>query len=62
MDVLEYVTVYCPYCGESNELSVERTTQAVSYDEDCQCCCRSMQVNVRFIADELNVSLARDDD
>ncbi len=62
MNALEYVMVQCPYCGENNELSVERTIDPVSYDEDCQYCCRAMQVDVQIVANELKVSLARDDD
>jgi len=62
MNMLEYITQQCPYCGENNELSVERSLEPASYVEDCARCCRAMQVDVRLHGDQLLVSLARDDD
>ncbi|MDQ6982049.1 MAG: CPXCG motif-containing cysteine-rich protein [Mariprofundus sp.] len=62
MDVLEYVTVLCPYCGERNELTVERTGEAEFYPEDCQVCCCAMQVSVMSRGNDLEVSVRREDD
>jgi hypothetical protein len=62
MDALEYVTLRCPYCGERNEITVERTGEAVSYTEDCQVCCCAMQVNICARGDEIDVSVCREDD
>lgn len=62
MDALEYVTVQCPYCGEPNEITVERTGAAVFYTEDCQICCRAMQIGVTPHGDDITVSVHREDD
>jgi len=62
MNALEYVTLSCPYFVASNELAVERSLEAQSYAEDCQSCCRPMQVAVQCAAEELTITLSRDDD
>jgi hypothetical protein len=62
MDALEYVTVFCPYCGEKNELTVERTGSAESYTEDCQICCCAMQISVTPVGDDIEVSIRREND
>jgi len=62
MNVLEYIAVTCPYCGESNELTIERTLETLSYMEDCCVCCRAMQIDVRFVADDFEISATREND
>ncbi len=62
MDVLEYITVRCPYCGERNELTVERTGEAASYTEDCQVCCCAMQISITYGGDEIDVTVCREDE
>jgi len=62
MDALEYVTVLCPYCGERNKLTVERTGEPESYAEDCQVCCCTMHVGVSPCGDDIEVSVCREDD
>jgi len=62
VDVLEYVTVLCPYCGEPNQITVERTGTAECYAEDCQVCCRSMVLMVAPSGDEIDVRVQREDD
>ena len=45
-------TVWCPYCGEPNEIALDVGSGAhQSYVEDCQVCCQPWQVTVRFTAD-----------
>lgn len=45
-------TVWCPYCGEANEVSLDPGSGSVQqYDEDCQVCCRPWRVTVRYQAD-----------
>lgn len=43
---------YCPFCGESISLLVDLSAGAQSYIEDCQVCCRPMQITTDFDADE----------
>lgn len=41
--------VMCPYCGETNEVSVDPGGgDAQDYVEDCQVCCQPWRVSVHF--------------
>ncbi|MBB3225994.1 putative Zn finger protein [Luteibacter sp. Sphag1AF] len=48
--MLDFVDIHCPYCGESIEIAVDTSAGGQSYVEDCQVCCRPM--NVRVTVDE----------
>ena len=48
MDALRTVPVGCPYCGETIELIVDCSAGSQQYIEDCEVCCRPMEVNVRI--------------
>jgi transposase-like protein len=40
--------VYCPYCGEENEIEIDLSAgKRQSYEEDCQVCCRPWKVSVK---------------
>jgi Cysteine-rich CPXCG len=52
--------VFCPYCGESVELSVDPGGGSLQeYVEDCEVCCNPWNVTVRFIAGVPEVSVER---
>ena len=40
-----FVTVDCPYCGERYGTPVDLTGGAFSYIEDCQVCCRPIELS-----------------
>ena len=44
---LEPVELSCPYCGQQIELLVECSEGEQGYVEDCQVCCRPMNVHVQ---------------
>lgn len=46
MNELESATVQCPYCGEPNAIIIDCSVTEQSYFEDCQVCCRPMNVSV----------------
>ena len=53
----------CPYCGEPIILVVDEgggTNQ--SYIEDCEVCCRPMQVYLSVDDDEYSIEVTRTDD
>ena len=55
----------CPYCGEPVQLVIDDGLAAEEQDyiEDCQVCCRPMQVSLRFGGDgSLEVSLRDEND
>jgi hypothetical protein len=43
---LEAVEIQCPCCGELVEILVDCSVEEQSYTEDCQVCCRPMQITV----------------
>ncbi|MCQ4164728.1 CPXCG motif-containing cysteine-rich protein [Tahibacter harae] len=55
--MLEFVTLHCPYCGESFESSVDLSGGDQDYVEDCAVCCRPINVSVRVDAQDELVSL-----
>jgi hypothetical protein len=63
MTLLETVTVFCPYCGEQNELVVDKSVPQQEYIEDCFVCCRPMGVSVE-VGDggELSVAVRSEDE
>jgi hypothetical protein len=42
----EFVTVNCPYCGECYQTPVDLTAGPFSAIEDCQVCCRPIELAV----------------
>jgi len=40
----ENVETYCPYCGEAIQLLVDCSIPHQEYIEDCQVCCRPLQI------------------
>ncbi|MBD3657355.1 CPXCG motif-containing cysteine-rich protein [Marinobacter sp.] len=48
MPALESATIQCPYCWETQELSVDPSAEDQEYVEDCQVCCQPMLVHVVF--------------
>ena len=40
----ENVEAYCPYCGEAIQLLVDCSIPDQEYIEDCQVCCRPIQI------------------
>jgi len=39
-----FVTIQCPYCGESFDTLVDVSAGAFSYVEDCQVCCQPIEL------------------
>lgn len=55
--------IECPYCGEQIDLLVDCTAGLQDYIEDCQVCCRP--INLHITVDDhgsLQVGARRDDD
>lgn len=46
MSLQDEVEIECPYCGELIILLVDGSAGAQDYVEDCQVCCRPINVNV----------------
>ena len=44
----QFVPFRCPYCGESLETRVDLTCGEGSYIEDCQVCCRPIEIGIEL--------------
>lgn len=44
---------YCPYCGESISMVFDLSASSQEYIEDCEVCCRPIQVRYNTSAGEL---------
>lgn len=53
MILQELVPVHCPNCGEAIELLVDCSVEQQEYIEDCQVCCRPIQILVSVNANGL---------
>jgi hypothetical protein len=62
MDPQQTVQIHCPYCGESLEVLVDCSAGSQHYVEDCQVCCRPMELRVTITADGRAVAEARRED
>ncbi|MGC1547980.1 MAG: CPXCG motif-containing cysteine-rich protein [Rhodanobacter sp.] len=49
--MLTPVDIQCPYCGESIEILVDVSAGDQRYIEDCQVCCRPIDIVVTIDAD-----------
>ena len=51
MHDLKEKKVYCPYCGERISVLLDPSVPHQNYIEDCQVCCRPMNIRVTVSAD-----------
>jgi Cysteine-rich CPXCG len=42
----EWITIECPYCGQSFEIAVDASEDHQQFVTDCDICCRPMTVSV----------------
>ena len=57
------ILVTCPYCGEQIELEIDCTISHQDYIEDCQVCCRPINLRVTVHDDgEPQIEVRRDDE
>jgi hypothetical protein len=63
METLPEHENFCPYCGESILLVIDCSAGGHSYVEDCQVCCRPIEVAVECADPQApTVELRRDDE
>lgn len=51
MSMLHEIATQCPYCGEAITLLVDASAGEQQYVEDCEVCCRPMDIQVMVSAD-----------
>ena len=63
MNPRESVQIDCPYCGETLDITIDAAAGRQHYIEDCQVCCRPMQLRIAMTRDGLpRVDASREDD
>jgi hypothetical protein len=45
--LINLIPASCPYCGENIDLLVEAMLENQDYIEDCQVCCRPINITVK---------------
>ena len=50
MSLLEETAITCPYCGEPITILVDGSVEQQQYIEDCEVCCRPMEIHVTVSA------------
>ena len=51
MNLLQEKTIYCPFCGEMISILIDASVESQQYIEDCQVCCRPIDIRVEVLAD-----------
>lgn len=62
MNPASYRTVQCPYCGEAVEVLIDESAGDQRYIEDCQVCCRPIEMKLYGSAGAWNLEAKRDDE
>lgn len=62
MDLLQSVSIQCPYCSETIELLIDCSVAEQEYTEDCEVCCRPMVITVSMEDGEVPTVEARRED
>ncbi|MCB1773337.1 MAG: CPXCG motif-containing cysteine-rich protein [Gammaproteobacteria bacterium] len=57
-----YRSITCPYCGETHEVAIDTSAGAQDYIEDCQVCCRPIELALAWSDGEWMLEARRDDD
>ncbi|MCW8900077.1 MAG: CPXCG motif-containing cysteine-rich protein [Gammaproteobacteria bacterium] len=57
MDFLQTHHLDCPYCGESIQLVVDCSINNQDYIEDCQVCCRPINVFICIEDEHVHIQL-----
>jgi len=62
MESIAWHDISCPYCGEVISVQVDISAGGQSYIEDCQVCCRPIEVQLRTWDGDYCLEVRRDDD
>ena len=63
MEPLQNTQLFCPYCGERNEIVIDTSVGDQEYFEDCQVCCKPIRLCISISDDQTMevVALGQDD-
>ena len=55
MELLQTHPLDCPYCGESINILIDCSIPEQDYIEDCQVCCRPINLYVTIDNEDINI-------
>lgn len=59
MPTEQWMEVECPYCGEVFDVAVDPSQEFQSYVEDCQVCCKPIQLDIEVEEGEVSLAASR---
>ena len=62
MQSLSWQDISCPYCGEVFSVQVDSSAGEQAYIEDCQVCCRPIELHLCAWDGDWRLEVRRDDD
>jgi len=62
MDLLQTHNLDCPYCGEKIQLVIDCSIVTQEYIEDCQVCCRPINILINIDGENIQVSLTHENE
>ncbi len=62
MDLLQTHNIDCPYCGETIQVVIDCSISEQEYIEDCQVCCRPINIFVSIEDDSIQIHVAHENE
>lgn len=61
MQALQTQNLYCPYCGEEIDVTVDCSVEEQEYVEDCSVCCSPILLNIVVgYSEQISISASRE--
>jgi hypothetical protein len=57
-EAVQFMTIQCPHCGEPFETLVDASGGSSSYIEDCQVCCKPIEIGLTVAPDGALTSMS----
>lgn len=62
MDLLQTHHLNCPYCGETIQMVIDCSISCQEYIEDCQVCCRPINVYINVEEDNVQIQVSHENE
>ena len=62
MDLLQSHNLDCPYCGEVIQIVIDCSVSEQQYIEDCQVCCRPINIFINIEGEKVQIYAAHENE
>ena len=62
MDLLQTRAINCPYCGEEIQIVIDCSISDQEYIEDCQVCCRPINLHAEIIGEHIEIQATNENE